>query len=298
VSRKDNWYTAREARLKPIPGGLSDLPNHVMNTASRKTNRSTATLLNFLLLLSGCESKFEQANNQVSEQNYQISPDGSLSIRNPNGSIEIHGGNTSRLQMRVTKKARNSAQLQNIGTNVSAQPDSVSITTTFLRQKNTANSMGFGTIAYSLSVPATLKLHRVDLDEGKLFIDGMRGAETRASVVDGGLVVRNCFGNTHLTVANGALGLFYDRFEGPPFSVKAQITSGNARIRLARGGSFHVRAETMTGNITNAFANPAEVNRTGGGKVDLSVGKPQGAEITLRATSGDIQIAEAESVAK
>jgi DUF4097 and DUF4098 domain-containing protein YvlB len=247
-----------------------------------------------LLFLAGCESKVERAMDEVIEQTYQVKPAATLSIRNPNGSIEIHGTNTTEVQLRATKKAKSAAQLKNIGMNVTAQPDAISVTSTFLRQKNAANPTA-GTIAYSLAVPTSITLHRVDLDDGKVLIEGMLGPETRVSVVDGQLAIHNCFGNAYVTVANGALELFYDRFDGHQFSVDAQMTNGNAQIFIPRDGSFHVRAETIAGKIVNELDDQVELNGRASRKIDVAVGKSERAEINLRVTSGDIRIAEAKA---
>jgi len=278
-----------------LPSKISPLSRRMKTVGYQRSGRRAAAIFSLFLFLSACSSKVERMMDEVFEQSYEIEPAASLSIRNPNGLIEIHGTNTSQVQLRATKKAKSAAQLKNIGVNVAAQTDSISITTIFLRQKNIANAMASGTIGYSLTVPATIMLHRVDLDDGKISIEGMRGPELRASIVDGQLAIHNCFGNAHLTVANGALDIFYDRFEGHPFAVDAQITNGNARVFIPRGGPFHVRAETTTGEIVNEFANQVELNGHTGRKIDVSVGKSERSEIKLRVTTGDITIAEAKS---
>ena len=53
-------------------------------------------------LFSGCNSRVEQAKEEkeeIFEQTYKIDPEASLSIRNPHGSIAIHGTETAELRL-------------------------------------------------------------------------------------------------------------------------------------------------------------------------------------------------------
>jgi len=255
--------------------------------------RQTGATL-FALLFFGCGPRVETELTEAISQTYQIDPSGSLSIRNANGSIVIRDTEASEVRLQAVKKANSSEQLSSVHINVASQPDFVSITTDFLQPKNKALFAASGTVDYIVSVPPTIRLRRVDLDNGKLSIDGMRGEEVQANVVDGQLVIRNCFANSHARIANGTLDLLYDHPDQRQFSVDAQITSGSARVIIPRAGSFHVRAETVTGKITNDFAETVEVNGHTLRKIDMSFGKEAHSEIKLRVTTGDIRIAESK----
>jgi putative adhesin len=241
----------------------------------------------------GCSSKVEHATNEVFEQTYKISSDAGVSIRNTDGSIVIHGTETSDLHLRAIKNANSNEEIKNIGISAIAQANSVSITTKFLRQKNQALSRGSRKVDYTVTVPPTVKLTRIDLEDGKVLIDGMRGEELRATVVDGQLAIHDCCGNAQVTVVNGALDLFYGSCDRQQFSVDAQVTNGNARIFVQDGASFRIRAETMTGKVTNHFGDIVDLNGRVTRKVDISTGKGTGPEIKLRVTTGDIKIAKA-----
>jgi hypothetical protein len=255
--------------------------------------RQTGATL-FALLFFGCGSRVETELKEAISQTYQIDPSGGLSIRNANGSIAIRGTDTSEVQLQAVKKAKGSERLSTIHINVAPQPDFVSITTNFWQPKNKALFAASGTVDYNLTLPLTMRLRRVDLDNGKISIDGMRGGEVQGTVVDGQLVIRNCFANIHAAIANGTLDLLYDHLDQRQFSIDAQITNGNARIFIPRGGSFHVRAETVTGKIINDFAETVELNGRALSKIDLSVGAKVRSEIKLRVTTGNVQIAEAK----
>lgn len=243
------------------------------------------------MFFAGCSPKVEGPKNEVFEQTYEIDPDASLSIRNTDGSIIIHGTETAVLKLRVVKNAKSSEELKGIDITATAGAKSASITTKFLPQKNKALSTGSRTVDYTIEVPSTVNLTRVDQENGKISIEGMRG-ELQATVVDGQLAIRNCCGDSHITIGNGALDLYYEPCDRKRFSVDAKMTNGNARVFIQRGAPFRVQAETMEGKIINGFGDMVNVNGRVENKVDVSTGSDVRHEIKLGVTTGDITIAE------
>ena len=249
------------------------------------------------ILLCSCSPHVEGPKNEVFEQTYEIDPDGGLSIRNTDGSIVIHGTETAVLKVQAIKKASSGEELKGIDITATAGAKSVSIITRFLPQKHKALSSGSRTVDYTIALPRTVNLTRVDLENGKVLIEGMRG-ELQATVVDGQLAIRNCCGNSDVTIGNGALDLYYEPCDRKRFSVDAKMTNGNARVFIRRGAPFRVQAETMAGKIINEFGDMVNVNGRVERNVDVSTGSDVRHEIKLRVTTGDIKIAEARSVTR
>jgi DUF4097 and DUF4098 domain-containing protein YvlB len=244
-----------------------------------------------LLLVAGCGKEVEQAGTEVFEQTYPLDPTARLTIRNLSGSISIRGADTAELKLLATKKATNAAQLKNITIGVAAETGSISISTSVLPQKGRSLLGGTSTVDYVLVVPRTVKIARLELDDGKVLIEGMEGEDVRATVVDGQLAVRDCCGNIHVAIANGNLDLSYQHCGQQPFSADAQVTHGSARVSIPRDTSFHARAETAAGKIANDFAEMVEVNGQSKQKIDVSVGSNARAQLAIRVTTGDISIA-------
>lgn len=252
---------------------------------------SAAGILSALLLLAGCGKTVEPGATEVVEQTYTIDSTARLTIRNLSGSISIRGADTAELKLHATKKAGSATQLKNININVAAETGSVSIATTLLPQKKGSFQSASNTVDYVLVVPRTVKIARLEMDDGEVQIEGMEGEDVRANVVDGKLTVRNCCGNIHLAIANGDLDLSYDECGQRSFSAEAQITHGSARVSIPRGASFHARAQTAKGTITNDFADMVEVNSRSIQKIDVTVGSNARSELAVRVTTGDIRIA-------
>jgi len=267
-----------------------------MYTIIRIAVPAATTVLVSVFFLAGCNSKKESERpaDEVIEQTYKVNADASLRITNPRGSVAIRGADVSEVRMHAVKSASSAAQLKNITVDVTAEPGDLLIKTAFLRQKNMPFYAGTTAVDYSLSVPRTARIARLDLDDGKASVEGIQSADVRANVVNGQLEIRDCCGNLKVAVANGGLDLVYGRCEAPYFSADAQILNGNARLSIARGAALRVHAETLNGKITNNLETMVELNDQSSRKIDLSVGAGRRSDVTVRVTSGDITIVAAE----
>jgi hypothetical protein len=295
MARVVNAKTSRRKRLRRSQEFRVGNPE--MHAMIRIAIRPVTTVLALVLLLAGCNSKkeIERPADEVIEQNYKVNADASLRIANPRGSIAIRGAdNTSEVRMRAVKSASSAAQLKDISVDVTAEPGDVLIKTAFPRQKKLPFFAGTSAVDYTLSVPRSARIARVDVDDGKVSIEGIQNADVRANVVNGQLEIRNCCGDLKVAVANGALNLVYGRCEGPYFSADAQVLNGDAHISIVRGASLRVRAETLNGKIINDIAPTVELNGQPSRKVDIPLGAGRRCELTARVTSGDITIVAAE----
>lgn len=247
------------------------------------------------LILTGCGSKQEQATTEVMKKTYKIDPTGSLRIRHLTGSISIRGAEINELQLEAVKKAGSATQLANLKISVVAQDDTVTITTTSVRQKNKARSLGSGSVDYSLVVPRTIRVTRVDLEDGDVLVDGLLGQDLRINVVDGKLSLRNCCSNVNATIANGGIDFSYPECDRKPFSAVAQLMHGDATVLIPREASLRVQAETGVGKIINEFAETVELNGQTTRRLNLARGSEAPSEIKLLVTAGDIRIGENKS---
>ncbi len=240
----------------------------------------------------GCGRSTDRPVEQTVEQIYEIDSTGIFGLRNSAGSVRIQGSDDASMKLKTTKKAWSAEQLNAIAARVSVQTKSVSIETSFPPQKTWRFSDRSGSVDYTIILPRALKIARLELGNGDVSIEGMRG-DVRADVVNGVLAARNCFGNIQLSVAQGGLDLFYEKWV-QRFTVDAKIISGNARVLLPRTASFHLLAETSNGNVSNHFGESEGRNAERATRVNMSIGPEPHPEITLRATNGDIEIAAAK----
>lgn len=245
------------------------------------------------LFSAGCGRSIDGPLEQTVEQTYEIDATGIFGLRNSAGSVRIQGSDDASMSMKVKtiKKAWSGEQLKGIAVRVAAQTKSVSIETSFAPQKTWRFSDRSGSVDYEIVLPRALKIARLEMGNGDVLIEGMRG-DVRADVVNGVLAARNCFGNVQFSVAQGGLDLFYEGWE-KRLTADAKIISGNARVFLPRTASFHLLAESPHGNVSNGFGESEGRRAERATRVNMSIGSEPRPEITLRAANGDIEIAPA-----
>ena len=245
------------------------------------------------LLLIGCGPATDRTLEQAIEQSYQLDRTANISISNRDGSIRVYGADTAQLKLQAIKKAYTAERLNGISINVSAQPGLVSIETSYPPRKASLFSDSSGTVDYVIVVPQTVKIVRLELANGEVLIEGMRGQNVHAHLSSGRLFAHNCFGNLDLAVTTGNLALVYDWWEDAEFFVKATIADGNGFAFIPSDASFHLLAENPNGKIANDFTEKEQRGGEQPTKIDMLVGGRGDASIEIHATDGNIKITEA-----
>ena len=139
------------------------------------------------LLSAGCGRASDRPVQQTAEQTYEIDATGIFgSSRNSAGSVRIQGSDDASMSMKLKtiKKAWSVEQLNGIAVRVGVQTKSVSIETSFPPQKTWCFSDRSGSVDYEIILPRALKIARLEMGNGNVSIEGMRG-DVRADVVNG-----------------------------------------------------------------------------------------------------------------
>lgn len=245
------------------------------------------------LALTGCGLKGDDgALEQIVEQTYKVDPTVSLSLTNTDGSIYVYGADIGEIHVRAVKKAYSAARLNKIDIKVSAQPSAVSIETNYPPRKKWGLSDRSGTVDYTVIVPQTCAISKLQLENGELLVEGMRGLDIDAHLGNGRLFAHNCFASMNLTTTSGAIDVYYDWWEDHQFSASAEIVNGSIRAFIPSAASFHLIAETEGGHIANDFAEKEQRHAGGVRKIDNVIGAKPEAVIRLRAKTGNIRIGE------
>ena len=263
-----------------------------MPSATFNQRRFRLAVVVYSLSLVGCGPATDRVLEETIEQSYKIELTASISIKNVDGSIHVYGAPANEMTLQATKRAYTPNRLKQIAVNVSVQPRAVAIETTFPRKSTWGLFDRAGTVDYTIVVPDTAKISRLELANGELSIEGMRGQNVHASLGTGRLVDRNCFSNVDVTVGRGTLILAYEWWEPGKFSVQANIANGNTIAFFPSDAVFHLIAETVHGRIASDFAPDGERRAEPTAKIDMSVNGGGEVGIKMNATEGNIKIVE------
>lgn len=231
---------------------------------------------------------------EITEEYYPVQPDATISVRNRDGAIRIYGAETEEVKVQAIKRAYSADRLKRITVSVSSKPGSLAIETSI-----PAKSKGWfafdrsGTVEYNIVVPQTCRVSNLELADGEVVIEGMRGPGVKASLGNGSLVGHNCFGDLQFSVVNGGLDLFYDWWENRRMALNLRAENSGVRAILPSDAAFSLDAETRNGHIVNAFL-AKEPKPSGAVNALMEViGVDPQAQITIRTGNGNIRIDEA-----
>ena len=223
------------------------------------------------------------------EQKYEVDPDATLSISNTDGSIRIYAAETREIFIKATKNAYTAERLKGIVVDVQATRKTVAISTTFPPRKNALGDRS-GTVDYIVIVPQAIKITQLELLNGEVAVEGLRGGSAKAHVTNGWITGRNCFADLDLSTETGRLDVIYGWWENHKFTAKGSSVRGIVRAFLPSDASVTLNASCDTGRVINAFA----AQQTGATdtvrSLNTVIGSKADAVIELKAGSGDIQI--------
>jgi hypothetical protein len=260
---------------------------------SIRPTRLGSVLLAMMILCSVSSSNGEEVLEEVIEQNYPIDSNAKVNIANQDGSIRIYGANSGEMKLQAIKKAYTRDRLRKIDVKVSVRPGAVSIDTKYPPKPKWGLSDRSGTVDYVIILPASCDLQRVELANGEMLIEDMRGAEVHAQLGSGRMFGHNCFTDLQLTVGDGGLDVAYDWWESHNVALNTKIQQGNTRLFISGYAQFHLHAETKNGQVSNEFSGKDDRAPGARTKLDLTIGDEPNAEINLRAVDGSIRIREA-----
>ena len=226
----------------------------------------------------------------VVEKTFPLDPSGTLSLRSIDGIVEIVGTDSREVTIFATKKAFSPERLNAIAIRIDARSDAISIETTSPPEPSHHFMDRSGTVEYSINLPQTARIARVELPNGELVINGMRGASITASLGTGQLVTQNCFCDQIVHVKQGTLNVFFDWSETRPISIDAAIADGNALARIPTDASFQLHAVAKQGNVWSDFTQGRKQGDAS--EINEVIGDAPATKLNVRADDGNIHISE------
>ena len=245
-----------------------------------------------LISLAGCNATQKGVVEEIFERLYTIQPTANITIENGDGTVLVYGTSLNEMRVHAVKKAYSRARLAQIVINVSANPDSVSITTKFPAKAKWALFDRSGTVDYTIVVPATADVSELTLHAGEILLDGMRGQRTRARLGDGRMFIRNCFSNFDVQIGRGNLTTSYDWWEKDKFSARANVAQGNVWSYFPGEASFGLLAQTVHGKVVSDFENGVVATSRSSDGIRLAAVVNGGGDtsIKLNVVDGNIRI--------
>ena len=228
----------------------------------------------------------------VVEKRFPLDPSGTFSLRAIDGIVEIFGSDSREVTISATKRAFSPERLNAIAIRVNAQPNAINIETTAPPEPQRHFMDRSGTVEYSINLPQTARIARVEMPNGELVIKDMRGPSIAANLGTGQLVTRNCFCDQSIHVKQGGLNVSLDWVEAQPFAIEAAIEDGNALVRLPSDARFQLHAVAKDGHVRSDFSSVEDRKRGDASEINEVIGDTPLIKMNVRADDGNIHISE------
>ncbi len=146
-----------------------------MSSAVTNRQRFRPIFAALSLSLASCGSTTDRTLEETFDQFYTIEPRANIAIKNVDGTICIYGSSANEIRVQAIKRAYTPRRLKQIAVNVSVQPGCASIETNFPKKQTWGLFDRSGTVEYTIVVPQTANISRLELGNGEILVDGMHG---------------------------------------------------------------------------------------------------------------------------
>lgn len=251
-------------------------------------NKSASCAVAVALVLSGTGALRGAILEETTVDVYPLSATGTVSIRNADGRINVYGSEEPQLKVKAVRRAFTKERLKEIKVDVVINGDSAAIETSFPPMpKGSILADRSGTVDYTILVPQTCTLSKVELANGEIVVEGVFGGGIDARLGNGRMELFNCFSTTRLSLGQGGLDVRYNWWEAKAFSLSADVANGDIRFDLPPDAVLGLDVATVKGHITNTFAADKQSDARA---VTTRIGGEGPAEFRLRTTNGNVRI--------
>ena len=177
------------------------------------------------------------------DQTYPLEPGGTFELQNVNGPVEVQGWDRDVVEVHAVKTAkRNEADLERVTIQVSAKPQSISVTTRYPQDEGVEVA-----VEYLIHVPHRAHIEHVGTINGTVVIAGVETVDD-LHTVNGNIEVYDGGGSVHAHTTNGNIHLELAHFRGGK-GASAETTNGSLLVALPSNISAELETRCLNGNF-------------------------------------------------
>jgi hypothetical protein len=235
--------------------------------------------------LTGCDLDVDDFGGGGKEQedfhlNFDVQPGARLTLENFNGSVEITGWDSPRIEVHGTKFAPTKDRLIQVQIEAGKTKDGVSVRTVPPSER-TGNTGA----KYQIRVPKRVLLDLIKTTNGSVRVSNVEGAVT-VRTTNGSVRLSDIRGDASAATSNGSVECL--EMEG---NVTVRTTNGRVKLDQVRGW---MEASTSNGSITGILAESTHERAmrfsTTNGSIDLTLPGKFRNDIRASTTNGSIEL--------
>lgn len=225
------------------------------------------------------------------QQTYPLNSNGRVRVSNINGSITVEAWDRNEVRVEAVKTADSRETLSDVEIKVDSRPDYLNIETDY---QNWKSRSGEGwrenrrlKVDYRLTVPRTAVLNEIEAVNGSVTVSDMSNY-TKVSAVNGQVKAMNLSGTAILSTVNGQTEAEFTTVQ-PTSKISLSTVNGQVTLLVPSDINATVKADTLNGNINNAFGLPVRKGQYIGRNLHGRIGSG-GADIKLNSVNGGLTI--------
>ncbi|WP_169303015.1 DUF4097 family beta strand repeat-containing protein [Thalassotalea mangrovi] len=220
------------------------------------------------------------------EKTFDLSGKGELLVDNVNGNVEITGWDQNQISVKAIVTADDEEDLENVDVKMRQSGNRVSIETDY-KERGGWGSNNSGSVEYLIQVPVTTDLSEIDLVNGALSVDGVRG-ELNADMVNGSIEASGLASNVEVDAVNGGIELTFAD-DAKNIDIEVETVNGGIRIHLPEEFGAKVDASTGNGSIRTEFGLTGEKGKYYGTDLKGKFGDAS-SSLDLESVNGSIRV--------
>jgi hypothetical protein len=221
-------------------------------------------------------------------QTHPFNPNGTLSLENVNGSIEIRTWDRAEVKIEGERSAQTAEELKLIEMTIDPKPDHVSIQVKLPKRPGTWFGGGNirASVRFTITVPVEARLEAVKTVNAGVTISGVRGP-VHAGTVNGRIHASGLANDAKLSTVNGAIEAEFVALPAGR-SVEFKSVNGEIKIALPKDAGTTVRTSVVNGQVKCDLPLQA-TDRVGKKNLRGIIGDGR-AELTATTVNGSIRI--------
>jgi hypothetical protein len=251
----------------------------------RNSFKKQLTLVTFFSL-SAITAVYADVEDTV-EKSFDVSQQAVLRLANLNGGVDIEGWDKNEIKITAIITADDQEDRDRIKIQFHQSSNDVSVETEYEKQLPWGRNDSSGRVDYKVMVPFGASLAEIDLVNGLLVIDKVKG-EIKANTVNGAINVQGLADDVELNSVNGSIKATYHQIDNID-DIDLTTVNGSIKLYLPSELSATINAETMHGSIKTAFGLSSNKKVFSGRSLSGSVGRGD-ININLESVNGSIKV--------
>jgi len=253
----------------------------------------TSYLIKFFLTISFTTllSTFVQAEVvDTIEQVFEVSQPASFRLDNVNGSVAISAWEHSTIKVIATVTASSQDDRDNIAIDMQPSSQGVKVETRYKERegwgRNSHNNSA--KVEYVVKVPSSTILSLIDIVNGSLTIDDVKGS-VQAQLVNGSIKAKGLASNSEFSSVNGSIKVHYREFADELESISLETVNGSIKASVPKPLNAQVDAETTHGSIKTDFGLVVKKNLFSGYHMSEKIGSGD-VRINMASVNGSVKL--------